>query len=52
MRKTNVDFIFSIAGFTFSGSGQNAGMAFIHLKRLERSAKAPANGARRLPGAP
>ena len=30
--KNNVDFVFSVAGFSFAGSGQNTGMAFIHLK--------------------
>ena len=30
--KDNVDFVFSIAGFSYSGSGQNTGMAFIHLR--------------------
>jgi multidrug efflux pump len=30
--KNNVDFVFSIAGFSYAGSGQNTGMAFIHLK--------------------
>jgi multidrug efflux pump len=30
--KDNVDFVFSIAGFSYAGSGENTGMAFIHLK--------------------
>jgi len=30
--KSNVDFIFSVAGFSFSGSGENTGLAFTHLK--------------------
>ena len=30
--KTNVDFVFAVAGFSFAGSGQNTGMAFTHLK--------------------
>jgi multidrug efflux pump len=30
--KDNVESIFTIAGFNFSGSGQNAGMAFVSLK--------------------
>ncbi|HVV27490.1 MAG TPA: efflux RND transporter permease subunit [Rhizomicrobium sp.] len=30
--KDNVDFTFTVAGFSFSGSGQNAGLAFTHLK--------------------
>ena len=30
--KANVDFTFIIAGFSFSGSGQNAGLAFTRLK--------------------
>jgi multidrug efflux pump len=29
--KANVDFVFSIAGFSYAGSGQNTGMAFTHL---------------------
>lgn len=28
----NTDFVFTVSGFSFSGSGQNAGMAFIALK--------------------
>jgi hydrophobe/amphiphile efflux-1 (HAE1) family protein len=28
----NVDYIFTVAGFSFVGSGQNAGLAFIHFK--------------------
>jgi multidrug efflux pump len=30
--KDNVDFIFTIAGFSFSGAGQNSGIAFTHLR--------------------
>jgi multidrug efflux pump len=30
--KRNVDFAFSVAGFSFFGAGQNAGIAFVHLK--------------------
>ncbi|MBS0848359.1 efflux RND transporter permease subunit [Citrobacter sp. JGM124] len=30
--KANVDVIFTVEGFSFSGSGQNAGMAFVSLK--------------------
>jgi len=30
--KDNVEFTFSIAGFSFSGAGQNAGLAFTHLR--------------------
>ncbi|PNU02581.1 efflux RND transporter permease subunit [Novosphingobium guangzhouense] len=33
--KANVDSIFTINGFSFSGQGQNAGMAFIRLKDWE-----------------
>ena len=49
--KDNVDFVFSIAGFSYSGSGQNTGMAFIHLrdwserKGAKNSAAAIANRA-------
>ena len=36
--KKNVENMFIVTGFSFSGSGQNAGMAFIHLKNWsERS---------------
>jgi multidrug efflux pump len=28
----NTDAVFAVTGFSFSGSGQNAGMAFVHLK--------------------
>jgi multidrug efflux pump len=30
--KANVDFTFTVAGFSFSGAGQNAGIAFTHLR--------------------
>ena len=30
--KNNVDFVFAVAGFSFSGSGQNTGIAFTKLK--------------------
>ncbi|WP_342322361.1 efflux RND transporter permease subunit [Kosakonia sp. BYX6] len=36
--KANTDAIFTVTGFSFSGSGQNAGMAFVSLKNWsERS---------------
>ncbi|WP_312200865.1 efflux RND transporter permease subunit [Kosakonia cowanii] len=31
-QKANTDAIFTVTGFSFSGSGQNAGMAFVSLK--------------------
>lgn len=33
--KDNIEAIFTISGFNFSGSGQNAGMAFISLKNWD-----------------
>jgi len=30
--KSNVDFVFAVAGFSFAGSGENTGIAFTHLK--------------------
>ncbi len=30
--KANVDFVFTIAGFSFTGAAQNAGLAFTHLR--------------------
>jgi multidrug efflux pump len=30
--KANVDFVFSVAGYSQAGSGQNTGMAFTHLR--------------------
>ena len=33
--KDNVDFVFTVAGFSFSGAGQNAGIAFSHLRPWE-----------------
>ena len=30
--KNNVDGVFTVGGFSFAGQGQNAGIAFIHLK--------------------
>lgn len=50
-QKEAVDSIFSVAGFSFAGSGQNAGFAFVKLKpwsertRPELSAAAVANKA-------
>ena len=42
--KNNIEKMFLVAGFNFAGSGQNAGMAFIHLKNWsERGGSA--NGA-------
>ena len=32
LKQPEVDDMFNVAGFSFSGSGQNAGMGFIHLK--------------------
>lgn len=32
LTKANTDVIFTVDGFSFSGSGQNAGMAFVSLK--------------------
>jgi multidrug efflux pump len=29
--KANVDFVFTVAGFSYAGSGENTGMAFTHL---------------------
>ena len=34
--KQNVDFAFSVAGFSFFGAGQNAGIAFVHLKNWDQ----------------
>ncbi|GGY28353.1 efflux RND transporter permease subunit [Paludibacterium paludis] len=34
--KANVESVFSVAGFSFGGSGQNAGMAFVMLKDWSR----------------
>jgi multidrug efflux pump len=31
-QKDNVDTIFTVAGFSFAGAGQNAGLVFVHLK--------------------
>jgi multidrug efflux pump len=42
--KSNVDAIFTISGFNFMGSGQNAGMAFIALKDWSERV-GPANSA-------
>jgi multidrug efflux pump len=30
--KSNVDFVFAVAGYSFAGSGQNTGIAFTHLR--------------------
>ncbi|MGM9486939.1 efflux RND transporter permease subunit [Ideonella sp. YS5] len=52
-QKDAVDAIFTVAGFSFAGSGQNTGFAFVKLKpwpertRPELKAQAVANGALR-----
>jgi multidrug efflux pump len=39
--KANVDGVFTVGGFSFSGQGQNAGIAFVHLRPWdERKGKA------------
>jgi multidrug efflux pump len=38
--KNNVDFVFTVAGFSFVGAGQNAGIAFSHLRPWEQRAGA------------
>lgn len=47
--KSNVDAIFTISGFNFMGSGQNAGMAFIALKDWSERI-GPANSASAIVG--
>ena len=42
--KNNVDFTFTVAGFSFSGAGQNAGIAFSHLRNWDER-KGTQNGA-------
>jgi multidrug efflux pump len=42
--KANVDFTFTVAGFSFSGAGQNAGIAFSHLRNWDER-KGAQNGA-------
>ena len=49
--KANTDVIFTVDGFSFSGSGQNAGMAFVSLK-TGRSAKGTTIPPRPSPCAP
>jgi len=34
--KANVDFVFSVAGYSQAGSGQNTGMAFTHLRNWDQ----------------
>ena len=34
--KRNVDYAFAVAGFSFLGAGQNAGIAFVHLKNWDQ----------------
>ena len=48
--KANVDFTFVVAGFSFSGSGQNTGMAFTHLRDWSER-KGAANSAQAKPAA-
>ena len=40
--KDNVDFVFAVAGFSFAGAGQNAGIAFLQLKDWDKRKKAAA----------
>lgn len=49
--KANTDVIFTVDGFSFSGSGQNAGMAFVSLKNWSQR-KGDDNTARPSPCAP
>jgi multidrug efflux pump len=42
--RKNVDYAFAVAGFSFLGAGQNAGIAFVHLKNWEERA-GPENAA-------
>ncbi len=42
--KDNVDFVFTVAGFSFSGAGQNAGIAFARLSDWDKR-KGKANSA-------
>ncbi|HSM95033.1 MAG TPA: efflux RND transporter permease subunit [Rhizomicrobium sp.] len=32
----NVDVVFTVAGFSFAGAGQNSGLAFVHLKPWDK----------------
>jgi multidrug efflux pump len=47
--KANVDFVFTVAGFSFVGAGQNAGIAFSHLRPWEQRA-GKANSAQAIAG--
>ena len=47
--KNNVEFVFTIAGFSFSGAGQNAGLAFTRLKDWSER-KGAQNGAKAIAG--
>ena len=50
--KENVDSVLTVAGFSFAGSGQNSGMAFIKLKGLERAQRGEERSANAIIGAP
>ena len=50
--KDNVDTIFIVAGFSFAGAGQNSGIAFVHLRPLERALRRDQPRARRSRSAP
>ena len=39
--KKNVDLVFTVAGFSPIGAGQNAGVAFVQLDGLERASRRP-----------
>ena len=51
-RRTRCEAIFTVAGFSFAGSGQNTGLAFVKLKDWERAPGAPNWTCRPSPGAP
>ena len=46
----NVESLFTVAGFSFVGQGQNAGMAFIEFKDWDRSGKGKDNAAQAITG--
>ena len=49
--KATVDSLFTVQGFSFGGSGQNSGIAFVNLKDWSER-KSPSSASTRWPGGP
>ena len=52
LKQPEVQSMVGVLGFSFSGQGQNAGLAFVHAEGLGRARRRRALGRRRWPAAP